>query len=150
MNSELLDSLQDIKDRIKKHEGYSNCVYEDTLGKRTVGYGHLCVEDHWQDNVVYTLEEGEEVFEDDFEKAFTQAKQITKGLDLPVTAMGVIIEMIFQLGIGGVSKFKKMWAALEKLDYVTASDEMLNSKWHREQTPGRAEELAAIMKTCGG
>ena len=150
MNSELLDSLQDIKDRIKKHEGYSNCVYEDTLGKRTIFYGHLCVEDHWQDNVVYTLEEGEEVFEDDFEKAFTQAKQITKGLDLPVTAMGVIIEMIFQLGIGGVSKFKKMWAALEKLDYVTASDEMLNSKWHREQTPGRAEELAAIMKTCGG
>ena len=150
MNSELLDSLQDIKDRIKKHEGYSNCVYEDTLGKRTIFYGHLCVEDHWQDNVVYTLEEGEEVFEDDFEKAFTQAKQITKGLDLPVTTMGVIIEMIFQLGIGGVSKFKKMWAALEKLDYVTASDEMLNSKWHREQTPGRAEELAAIMKTCGG
>ena len=45
----------------------------------------------------------EQVFEDDFEKAFTQAKQITKGLDLPVTAMGVIIEMIFQLGIGGRS-----------------------------------------------
>ena len=150
MNSELLDSLQDIKDRIKKHEGYSNCVYEDTLGKRTVGYGHLCVEDHWQNNIIYSLEELEEVFEDDFEKAFTQAKQITKGLDLPVTAMGVIIEMIFQLGIGGVSKFKKMWAALEVKDFAEASFQMRESKWGREQTPGRCEELAAIMKTCGG
>ena len=35
---------------VKKHEGYRNKVYLDTLGKRTVGVGHLCVEDFWEDD----------------------------------------------------------------------------------------------------
>ena len=29
------------KERIKQHEGFSPTVYEDTLGYKTVGYGHL-------------------------------------------------------------------------------------------------------------
>ena len=53
--------------------------------------------------------------------------------------------MVFQLGIGGVSKFKNMWKALEKEDYYTASQEMLDSRWAR-QTPKRAEDLSNIMK----
>ena len=32
---------------VKEHEGYRNKVYLDSLGKRTVGVGHLCVEDFW-------------------------------------------------------------------------------------------------------
>jgi GH24 family phage-related lysozyme (muramidase) len=41
---------------VKKHEGYRNKVYLDTLGKRTVGVGHLCVEAQmisWQRMVVW-------------------------------------------------------------------------------------------------
>ena len=34
-----------LLESVKKHEGYRNKVYLDTLGKRTVGVGHLCVED---------------------------------------------------------------------------------------------------------
>ena len=34
-----------LMESVKKHEGYRNKVYLDTLGKRTVGVGHLCVED---------------------------------------------------------------------------------------------------------
>ena len=30
---------------VRHNEGYRNKVYLDTLGKRTVGVGHLCVED---------------------------------------------------------------------------------------------------------
>ena len=55
----------------------------------------------------------------------------------------VIIEMCFQLGYR-VAKFKKMWEALKKEDYVTASKEMLDSNWHK-QTPKRCEELAREM-----
>jgi GH24 family phage-related lysozyme (muramidase) len=33
-----------LMESVKKHEGYRNKVYLDTLGKRTVGVGHLCVE----------------------------------------------------------------------------------------------------------
>ena len=34
-------NLEAIKTRIKIHEGYRDTVYEDSLGKATIGYGHL-------------------------------------------------------------------------------------------------------------
>ena len=55
--------------------------------------------------------------------------------------------MVFQLGIGGVSKFKKMWEALSKGDYGEASVQMMDSRWAK-QTPKRAESLSAIMRSC--
>ena len=55
--------------------------------------------------------------------------------------------MVFQLGVGGVSKFKAMWKALEENDYTTASIEMLDSRWAK-QTPTRAENLSDIMNSC--
>ena len=42
-----------LLESVKKHEGYKNHVYLDTLGKRTVGVGHLCVEDFWEDGKEY-------------------------------------------------------------------------------------------------
>ena len=38
-------NMDRLLESVKKHEGYRNKVYLDTLGKRTVGVGHLCVED---------------------------------------------------------------------------------------------------------
>ena len=35
---------------VRSNEGYRNKVYLDSLGKRTVGVGHLCVEDFWEDD----------------------------------------------------------------------------------------------------
>ena len=32
--------FEDVKERIKGHEGFNNRVYKDSLGKRTIGYGH--------------------------------------------------------------------------------------------------------------
>ena len=68
-------------------------------------------------------------------------------IPLVYQAKEVICEMVFQLGIGGVSKFKNMWKALEEGDYYTASVEMLDSRWAK-QTPKRAESLSNIMKQC--
>ena len=62
----------------------------------------------------------------------------------------IIIEMGFQLGKSGVSKFRNMWKALqqEPPQYDVASIEMLDSRWAK-QTPNRAQEMAEQMKTCG-
>jgi lysozyme len=54
--------------------------------------------------------------------------------------------MVFQMGASGVSKFRKMLAALDKKDYDLAATEMLDSRWH-EQTPKRAQRLALQMRT---
>ena len=46
-------NMERLLKSVKEHEGYRNKVYLDTLGKRTVGVGHLCVEDFWEDDKEY-------------------------------------------------------------------------------------------------
>ena len=68
--------------------------------------------------------------------------------DIDEKAHEIIIEMVFQLGMTGVSKFKNMWKALSEHNYTGASYEMLDSKWAK-QTPNRAKSMAELMKSCG-
>ena len=100
---------------VKAHEGFRNKVYKDTLGKRTVGYGHLCVEDHWEDHKEYSEEMLMKVLKDDLKNAIRGAEELCS--DCPVLddqAKEIIVEMVFQLGKTGVSIFRNMWKALEQ------------------------------------
>ena len=140
--------VEDLKARIKKHEGFVPKIYRDSLGYATIGYGHLVLPtDHFEDGVTYSEEELNEVFEKDFQNALDNANKLIGDIPLVYQAKEVICEMVFQLGIGGVSKFKNMWKALEQGDYYLASQEMLDSRWAK-QTPKRAESLSNIMKQC--
>ena len=97
---------EELKEEIKLHEGFVPRTYADSLGKRTIGYGHLCVEpEQWDDNKEYTKEELNVVFEKDFNEALKNAEHLIGERSINDTAKEVIIEMVFQLGIGGVGKF---------------------------------------------
>jgi len=133
-----------LKERIKKHEGFVNEVYKDSLGKRTVGYGHLCVEDYWNDNEKYLEPYLNTIFDTDFANASGLAMKMIGDIPLKQNSKEVIIEMCFQLG-NKVSKFTKMWQALKKGDYNKASLEMIDSNWHKQTGP-RCESLARIMR----
>ena len=136
---------------VKKHEGYRNKVYLDTLGKRTVGVGHLCVEDFWEDDKEYEEKFLMTILEHDLQTAIKGAKELMAEhgcMDMDEVAEEIIIEMIFQLGKRGVSKFKNMWKALSELNYVGSSFEMLDSKWAK-QTTNRANGMADTMKSIG-
>ena len=135
--------MESVKNSIKKHEGFRNKVYKDTLGKRTIGYGHLCVEDWWEDDKEYPEAQLDRIFDKDFEKAKDGASKLYEGCEISDTAKGIIIEMVFQLGTTGVSKFKNMWKALKETppNYSVAKIEMLDSRWAK-QTPNRAKELS--------
>jgi lysozyme len=138
-----------IKEIIKEHEGFRNQVYVDTLGYRTIGYGHkVTKEDNFEDDKVYDKELLEEVFDNDFGIARRAALRLTEHLDIADDAIDVITSMVFQLGEAGVSKFRNMFEALEIPDYGEAAEQMLDSKWHM-QTPNRCQELANIMRNCG-
>ena len=137
-----------LKEEIKLHEGFVQRTYADSLGKRTIGYGHLCVEpEQWDDDKEYTKEELNVVFEKDFNEALNNAEHLISDRSINDTAKEVIIEMVFQLGIGGVGKFKNMWSALDKKDYGEASFQMLDSLWAK-QTPARAGKLAGKMRAA--
>ena len=139
--------MEDLEKRIKHHEGYRNMVYRDTLGKRTIGWGHLCRKDEtWEDDTGYPEEVLQHYFDIDFDTAIAGADRLCGNMNLPEKAEEIIIEMCFQLGETGVSKFKNMLSALEKKDFQTAADEMMDSRWAK-QTPNRAKELSETMRS---
>jgi lysozyme len=108
------------------------------LGKLTVGYGRLL------EDKAFSQAEVDFMFETDFSWARRHAETFLVYESLNEARKGVLIEMIFQLGPGGVRKFKRFLDFALAGDYEQAHDEMLDSLWHH-QTPKRCEELADIF-----
>ena len=115
-----------------------------------MGIGHL-VQDHelerFAEGVEIPMDEIMEIFEMDLNRAAAGADMLIEdnvGHDLPQHVGEVILEMVFQLGTTGVSKFKKFWKALRVKDWKKAAAEMKDSRWH-SQTPRRCESLAEIV-----
>ena len=153
MQKETFDKLLES---VKKHEGYRNKVYLDTLNKRTVGVGHLCVEDFWEDGKEYEEKFLMDILQKDLQGAIDKAEDLINNCpsggkaNISDDAKILIIEMVFLLGGNGVSKFRKMWEALQQdpPDYAEASVQMLDSRWAK-QTPARATEMAEQMRNAG-
>ena len=144
-------NLERLMESVKQRNSQRNKVYLDTLGKRTVGVGHLCTEDWWEDDKEYEEEFLMKILEEDLQEAIEGASTLMLQhdcSDIDEKAHEILIEMVFQLGMTGVSKFKNMWKALSEHNYTGASYEMLDSKWAK-QTPNRAKSMAELMKSCG-
>ena len=140
--------MEEIKSRIKEHEGFRDTVYSDSLGFATIGYGHLVLPtDNFVEGTTYPKKMLEEVFDNDFKIAHDSANELLADIEHNHIVKGVIIEMCFQLGKPRVMKFKKMWEALKNNDLETASKEMIDSNWHK-QTTKRCESLANVMKNA--
>ena len=139
-----------LKVRVQDHEGLRTSMYLDSLGKATVGIGHL-VQPHerqrFAEGVEIPMDEIMEIFEMDLNRAAAGADLLIDeciGHDLPQHIGEVILEMVFHLGTQGVRNFKKMWKAMRVKDWKKAAEEMKDSRWH-SQTPKRCEHLAEII-----
>jgi len=129
---------EDLIISIKEHEGFVAKPYKDHLGFLTIGFGTLI------ENGI-TREEAHALLVirlKRFAKELMDEKSII--IDLSQERQDVLIEMAYQLGVRGVLKFKKMWLAIEKFDFDTASREMIDSKWAK-QTPNRAFQASKRM-----
>ena len=146
----MIELTDDLKARVRLHEGVRTQMYLDSLGKATIGIGHLIKpheRERYAEGVEISMDEVEELFEMDLNRAAAGAESLIKeciGHDLPPHIEEVILEMVFQLGTTGVSKFKKFWKALRVKDWKTAASEMKDSRWHK-QTTKRCESLAEIV-----
>ena len=129
----------DLLKAVKLSEGFRDRVYKDSLGIDTIGYG-FAIKDLVLDEDIseMILERKLEALIERVNKRFNFVKC------LPDEAQEVIYEMCYQLGVTGVSKFKKTLLYLENEEFNMASKEMLDSKWAR-QTPNRAKRLSDII-----
>ena len=125
---------------IKKHEGYVGVVYKDSLGIDTLGYG-FAIKDLELDADVCDI-----ILERKLKALHDMIKIKFKWYGyMPQEIKDVVIEMCYQLGVGGFSKFKKTIAYLQNQQFHDASEEMLDSLWAK-QTPNRAKELSKRVK----
>jgi len=127
----------DMKEQIKRHEGYKDSIYIDSIGVPTGGYGHAFIKGSKLPQRIW-----DEIFENDFRSCLDGYYSLQ--LDLDSEREGVVINMLFNLGLTKFLKFTKLIDALRKKDFSTAAVEMRKSKW-ATQVKGRAEELAYIM-----
>ncbi|WMM95039.1 lysozyme [Pelagibacter phage HTVC304P] len=134
--------IEKTKEAIKKEEGFRMETYYCTEGHLTGGYGHKMLEGEVppKDKAGW-----DKLFERDFARAVTGADDLLMICpDIDETARNIVVEMVYQMGAYGVSKFKGMLKALQDEDYKQASVEMLDSKWAK-QTPNRAKRMAERM-----
>lgn len=141
---------QELKERIKEHEGYRNKVYLDSMTppNRTIGYGHLCrADEKWDDDKQYDHRHLEKVFEYDFAIAVRGADEILKNCpNIHEKAREIVIECVFVLGKTGFSRFKRCIDALSKSDYQSASEELKDSVWYKNQATNRVHFLSQILE----
>ena len=125
---------------IKRHEGYVGIVYKDSLGIDTIGYGFAIKDLELDDDIC------EIILERKLKELETRVNLKFKWfIYMPQEIKDVVMEMCYQLGVGGVSKFKKTIAYLQNKQWEEASVEMLDSLWAK-QTPNRAKELSNRVK----
>jgi lysozyme len=126
---------------IEYEEGRRPFLYKCSEGKQTIGIGRNIEERGLSDDEIDYL------YRNDEKIAIAGASSLVKEFEFLYDARKIVlVSMVFQMGKSGVSKFKKMIAAIDAGNFAEASNEMLDSEWAR-QTPDRAKRHAEMMRT---
>tara|TARA_Y100001963_G_scaffold111110_1_gene153659 strand:+ start:2264 stop:2689 length:426 start_codon:yes stop_codon:yes gene_type:complete len=140
-----MKDLDNLKEMVAKHEGYEPRVYKCTNGYDTIGYG-FAIKDLYMDKEVADLILDKKIQE--ILKRISSDKEWSEWFwDKPSLIKEVLINMIYQIGFSGVKRFKKTIQYIKDDNFLLASEEMLDSKWARSDSPNRAKELSEIVKS---
>jgi len=122
---------------LQDHEGFKDKPYQDTRGVWTFGHGLTYI----------TKQESLMIMRHRIKVEYLpQLRCLIPFFDkLTPNRQEVLLNMTYNLGIGGLAGFKKMITALVDGDYAKASKEMLDSNWSR-QVGQRSKDLAERME----
>jgi lysozyme len=147
---------------ITKAEGERDKVYKDTVGKRTIGIGfnmdspnsrvvwkNAGVKTNFDDalngKARITKDEIQSLLRTTYETAEKDARKLIPNFDKhPENVQNAIVEMSFQLGLPGLSGFKRTLNAIKKGEYSLAAKYLKQSKY-ATQTPSRVKRIAETL-----
>jgi len=129
-----------IVDQLIRDEDIKLKPYRDTVGKLTIGVGRNL------DDVGISENEAKYMLNNDIHKSMDELIHIPFYKNLDPVRQGVLINMVFNMGITKLLGFKKMLAYLEQGDYINAANEMLASQWNNE-VGNRSYRLSVQMIT---
>lgn len=155
-----------IEKMLRGDEGVKNRLYWDNLGYPTIGIGHLIIYRKTKDTGLIMRQlsaqlgkpiMGTSISEADIIKLFRsdlgkmQAEIKKNKVIGPVYAkcnrsrQMALENMAFQMGTGGLAKFRNSLALMAAGDYAGAAAQFKQSLWAR-QTPGRANRVCLVIK----
>ena len=128
--------ISNLKDQLLRDEELRLKPYTDSVGKLTIGVGRNLTDKG------ISLQEAQLLLVNDIGAALSELQSA-----LPWTAMlddvrkGALLNMTFNLGIGGLLEFHDFLARMERGDFPGAAGAMLDSLWAR-QVGARATRLS--------
>jgi len=129
--------------QIRLDEGKRFKLYKCTADKWTIGIGR-----NLSDRGI-NQDEMELMFSNDIAECLDDLPKIFPKLDtFTEDRQGAFLNMRFQLGPGGIRKFKKMVAAANAENWKEVVIQAKDSKWYK-QTPERAKRVVAKLAGKG-
>ena len=143
-------NLEKLREELEIDEGCKYEIYLDHLGYPTFGIGHLITDDDpeygWEVGASIDTVRVHEAFESDIEGVLSDCSKLYSDFgDLPEEAQRVIANMMFNMGLTRLSKFKGMKRGVDSRNWNQAADEMVDSRWYRQVT-NRANRLVERMR----
>jgi lysozyme len=130
---------QELMEQLERHEGWRARPYKDTTGHITIGFGTNLSAGISRHEGIHLMVNRLVKKKNDIAINFPFTKKLGE------IRFDVLTNMCYNMGIGRLKRFKRMWKAIENHDFEKASKEMLKSKWAK-QVKGRAKELARQMR----
>ena len=128
------------KKQLENDERYRQFAYKDSVGKLTVGIGRNLKDK----GLSYT--ESLYLFENDIKDAENQLRNRFYWFDsIDIQAQDVMINMAFNMGLGGLLTFTKALEHMKNENYKLAAEDFMSSKWSG-QVGDRAVRLTNILK----
>ena len=142
--------INKLREQLKIDEGVRYEVYDDHLGYKTFGIGHLVKttdeEYGWPVGTPVSEKRVNSVFDEDVETYIAETEKVFGNLqEMPQEVQQVLVNMCFNMGAPRLSQFKKFIKAIHDEDWATASVEMLDSRW-ANQVGDRAKRLSDRIK----
>jgi len=143
-------NIEQLRLELELDEGCKYVTYKCSEDRLTFGIGHLVLPDDPEyDQPVGTAVSSDRVtecFDKDVGTVIAESKKLYPQFDsLPEEVKLIICNMLFNLGLPTLSKFKDMKAAIDAEQWSAAADAMLDSKWAR-QLPNRSGRLVTRMR----
>lgn len=114
--------------------------YPDSVGKPTIGYGHLLEKGIPSDIAMMLFNADIADALDDVRHCFSCYDTLSRPRQL------VLVSMAFNLGRAKLAKFVRFIGAVHLGHWEEAADHLLDSKAAREDAPARYQELARMMR----
>lgn len=142
---------KDLREQLIQDEGVVYEIYKDHLGYKTFGVGHLVKrtdeEYGWDVGTPVSEERVWSAFDEDLDIAINDCLALygEQFETWPAEVQEILVNMVFNLGRTGLSRFIMFRSALEEKNWRLAAQYGRDSLWYRQVT-NRAERLMSRLE----